>query len=56
MKVCGVFERLNIVSSNLLTVMNRLFTTVMLVALLFACHKMPEGKNIEGIRFERQVN
>lgn len=43
-------------SSNLLTLTNRLFTTVLLVALLFACHRMPEGRNSGGIQLEQPAN
>lgn len=43
-------------SSDLLPLINRLFTAVLLVVLLFACQKMPEGENFEGIKFEYQAD
>lgn len=42
-------------SNDLLILINRLFTTALLVLLLFACQQMPENK-IEPIQFERQVD
>ncbi|HEY9769909.1 MAG TPA: hypothetical protein V6C71_15675 [Coleofasciculaceae cyanobacterium] len=39
-------------SSKLLSLINHLFTAVLLVVLLFACQKISEGKNFEGIKLE----
>lgn len=38
-----------VVSREFLTLVNRLFTAVLLVALLFACQKMPESSNLNEI-------
>ena len=45
-----------IVPNDLPTLINRLFTAVLLVVLLFACQKMPENRNVEGTQFESQTN
>lgn len=42
--------------SNLVTVINRLFTAAILVALLIACQEMPEGKDFGGIQLELREN
>ncbi|MEM8723217.1 MAG: hypothetical protein AAGE84_28690 [Cyanobacteria bacterium P01_G01_bin.39] len=42
-------------SNSLVTLINRLITTVLLVALLFACQQMPEN-NTEGTQVEQQAN
>jgi hypothetical protein len=44
-------ESIKVVSNDLFLLFNRLFTVVLLVALLFACQEMPEGRRIEGIQF-----
>ena len=48
---------INVVLDNLFTLINHLFTAVLLVILLFACQE-PENQieGIEGIEFEHQVN
>ncbi|MGF1590177.1 MAG: hypothetical protein ACFCU7_13205 [Pleurocapsa sp.] len=43
-------------SSDFLTLINRLFTAVLLVVLLFACQQMPESKSLDEIQYEYQVN
>lgn len=48
-------SNIEVVSNELLILINRLFTTVLLVALLFACQQMPENK-IEPIQLERQTD
>ena len=47
-------EGMNIVSNDLFTLINHLFTAVLLVVLLFACQEMPESRNIDGIQLEHQ--
>lgn len=49
-------ESIRVVSNNLLALINRLFTAILLVVLLFACQQMPESNNIEGIQSEYQTN
>lgn len=49
-------EDLKIVSNNFVTVANRLFTALMLVALLIACQEMPENNNFGDIQIERQAD
>ena len=43
-------------SSNYVAVLNRLLTAAMLVALLIACHEMPESQNfgtqLEHLEFQ----
>ena len=46
------YEDIEIVSTKLVTIGNRLFTAAMLVALLIACQEMPEN-NFEGIQIEQ---
>ncbi len=43
-------------TSDLLTLINRLFTAVLLVVLLFACQRMPESKSLKEIQYEYQAN
>ena len=43
-------------SSKIVTITNRLFTAVMLVALLIACQEMPEDNNFGGTDLERLTN
>lgn len=45
-----------VVSNDLPTLTNRLFTAVLLVVLLFACQKTPESRNVEGTQFDHQTN
>jgi hypothetical protein len=47
-------ENIKVVSNDLLPLFNRLFTAILLVALLFACQETPEVKKIEGIQFNYQ--
>ena len=49
----SVQEDFSIVSGKVVTVANRLFTAVMLVALLIACQEMPENKPRGEIELER---
>ncbi|MEM7594066.1 MAG: hypothetical protein AAF383_21580 [Cyanobacteria bacterium P01_A01_bin.83] len=42
-------------SNNLLALINRLITTVMLVVMLFACQQMPEN-SIDGTQLQHQTN
>ncbi|MEM7760246.1 MAG: hypothetical protein AAF298_19275 [Cyanobacteria bacterium P01_A01_bin.40] len=49
----GVYE---VVPNDLLTLINRLFTAILMVLLLFACQQMPESQNREGFQFEHQAN
>jgi hypothetical protein len=49
-------ESINVVSNNLLTLINRLFTAVLLVVLLFACQQTPENNNSKGGQMELQTN
>ena len=44
---------INVVFDNLFTLINHLFTAILLVILLFACQEMPESR-IEGIELEHQ--
>lgn len=41
-----------VVSNNLITLINRMSTAVLLVVLLFACQQMPENQNREGSQKE----
>ncbi|MGL5940949.1 MAG: hypothetical protein ACRC2S_11230 [Waterburya sp.] len=43
-------------SNNFVMVGNRLFTALMLVALLIACQEMPENNNFGDIQIERQAD
>ncbi len=45
-----------IVPNDLPTLINRLFTAVLLVVLLFACQEIPESRNVEGTQFDHQTN
>lgn len=47
-------ENIKVVSNDLLSLFNRLFTAILLVALLFACQETPEAKKIEGTQFNYQ--
>ncbi|MGB5634533.1 MAG: hypothetical protein WBM86_17370 [Waterburya sp.] len=49
------FEGVNFVFIDLPVLINRLFTAILLVLLLFACQKMPENRNVEGIQFDHQA-
>jgi len=44
------------VSNNLLILINRLSTAVLLVVMLFACQNMPETDRVEGFEFEDRAN
>ena len=55
--VCIVYyEDGEIVSSKFVAFINRLFTAVMLVALLIACQDMPENNNLGDIQIEHLSN
>ena len=45
-----------VVSNNFFAFINRLFTAVLLVVLLFACQQMPESNNVEGVELKYQAN
>jgi hypothetical protein len=44
------------VSSNYVTVANRLFTAMMLVVLLIACQEMPDNDGLIDIQIEHQAD
>lgn len=43
-------------SGDFITVMNRLITAIMLVALLIACQEMPHNSNVGDFHIENQKN
>lgn len=50
--LCGVLEDKGVVSNQFFTVINRLFTAAMLVAMLIACQEMPESTNFGDVEVE----
>jgi hypothetical protein len=42
------------VSNDLFSILNRLFTAVLLVILLFACQDMPDGRKVDGVQLKYQ--
>lgn len=47
-------ESIKVVSNDLFSLLNRLFTAILLVVLLFACQDMPEGKKVDGFQLQYQ--
>jgi hypothetical protein len=49
-----VQESIKVVSNDLFTLFNRLFTAVLLVVLLFACQEMPNGGKVDRVQLKYQ--
>jgi len=47
-------ESIKVVSDDLFTLFNRLFTAVLLVVLLFSCQEMPDGRKVDRVQFKYQ--
>jgi hypothetical protein len=47
-------ESIKVVSNDLFSLLNRLFTAILLVILLFACQDMPDGRKVDGVQLKYQ--
>jgi hypothetical protein len=47
-------ESIKVVSNDLFSLLNRLFTAILLVILLFACQDMSDGRKVDGVQLKYQ--